>query len=103
MVLGAGAGLLATVISRGLFTVEGWYRRLPVGEFWHPVIGAVIFATIGLFVPRALGVGYDAIGDVLANKLAVGTSQSSRSAKLLGVVGGTGFGHVGRHARARSC
>ena len=49
-----------------------------IGEFWHPVIGAVIFATIGLFVPRALGVGYDAIGDVLSNSLAVGTVAVSR-------------------------
>src|SRR5436190_1385441 len=73
VVLGLGGGLLAVLISRGLFTVEGWYRRLPVGEFWHPLIGAAVFATIGLFVPRALGVGYDAIGDVLANRIAAGT------------------------------
>ncbi len=95
MVLGAGAGLLATVISRGLFTVEGWYRRLPVGEFWHPVIGAVIFATIGLFVPRALGVGYDAIGDVLANKLAVGTVAVLALAKLLAWWAALGSGTSG--------
>jgi CIC family chloride channel protein len=95
MVLGAGAGLLATVISRGLFTVESWYRRLPVGEFWHPVIGAVIFATIGLFVPRALGVGYDAIGDVLANKLAVGTVAVLALAKLLAWWAALGSGTSG--------
>jgi len=29
VLLGVGAGLLAVLISRGLFTVEGWYRRLP--------------------------------------------------------------------------
>ncbi len=81
--LGLGAGLLAVLISRGLFTIEGWYRRLPVHEFWHPVIGAVIFATIGLCVPRALGVGYDAIGDVLSNKLAIGTVAVLALAKLL--------------------
>jgi CBS domain-containing protein len=83
VLLGVGAGLFAVLIARGLFTIEGWYRRLPVGEFWHPLIGAAIFATIGLFVPRALGVGYDAIGDVLANKIAAGTLAILVLAKLL--------------------
>ncbi|HEX8003154.1 MAG TPA: chloride channel protein [Mycobacteriales bacterium] len=83
VLLGLGCGLLAIVVSRGLFLVEDAYRRLPVGEFWHPVIGAVGFATVGLFVPRALGVGYDAIGDVLDSRLAVGTVAALALAKLV--------------------
>jgi H+/Cl- antiporter ClcA len=71
--LGLACGLLAVVITKGLFVVEGLYRRLPVGEFWHPVIGAVLFATVCLAAPRALGVGYDAIGDVLNSRLALET------------------------------
>ena len=82
-VLGLACGALAIVVSRGLFFVEDCYRRLPVGEFWHPAIGAVGFATVGLFVPRALGVGYDAIGDVLNNRLAVGTVAALALGKLL--------------------
>ena len=70
-VLGLACGLLAVVICRGLYIVEAGFRRLPVGEFWHPIIGAIGFASIGLLVPRALGVGYDAIDDVLASKIAV--------------------------------
>jgi len=83
VVLGVGAGLLAVIITRGLFLIEGWYRRLPVGEFWHPVIGAVGFALVGLAVPRALGVGYDAIGDVLSTRLAAGTVAVLVLAKLV--------------------
>src|SRR6185503_6345829 len=52
---------------------EEGYRRLPVSDFWHPIIGAALFVSVGLVVPRALGVGYDVIGDILANKLAAGT------------------------------
>src|SRR5919202_1836188 len=63
--LGLACGLLAVVVVRGLFAIEAGFRRLPVSEFWHPIIGAVGFALVGLFVPRALGVGYDAISDVL--------------------------------------
>jgi CBS domain-containing protein len=95
VVLGLGAGLLAVVISRGLFIVEGWYRRLPVGEFWHPIIGAVIFASIGLAVPRALGVGYDAIEDLLANRLAVGTIALLAAAKLVAWWAALGSGTSG--------
>ena len=82
-VLGLGAGLLAVVITRGLFAMEGWYRRLPVKEFWHPLIGAVGFAIVGLSVPRVLGVGYDVIGDILNSKLAMGTVAVIAAGKLI--------------------
>jgi H+/Cl- antiporter ClcA/CBS domain-containing protein len=81
--LGAGCGLLAVVLSKGLFLVERGFRRLPVGEFWHPVIGAVGFALVGVVVPRALGVGYDAITDTLLGRLAVGSLAVLGLAKLL--------------------
>jgi len=81
--LGLACGLLAIVISRGLFFVEDLYRRLPVGEFWHPAIGAIGFATVGLFVPRALGVGYDAIDGVLNAEFAVGTVAALAVGKLI--------------------
>lgn len=83
VLLGIACGGLAIVISRGLFFVEDLYRRLPVSDFWHPAIGALGFATVGLFVPRALGVGYDAIGDVLDARLAVGTVAVLAIGKLI--------------------
>ncbi len=82
-VLGAACGLLAVVITRGLFAIEAAYRRLPIGSFWHPVIGALGFSIVGLFEPRALGVGYDAIGDVLVGRIAVGALAGLAIAKLL--------------------
>jgi chloride channel protein, CIC family len=82
-VLGLLCGLLSAVVTKGLFAVERGYRRLPISEFWHPVIGAVVFALIGLIEPRALGVGYDVIGDVLAGRLALGVLGVVGVAKLL--------------------
>ncbi|HEX2178263.1 MAG TPA: chloride channel protein [Actinomycetota bacterium] len=82
-VVGLLCGLMAVVIARGLFFTEALYRRLPVGEFWHPVIGACGFALVGLMVPQALGVGYDAIGDVLHSRLALGTLLTLGIAKLV--------------------
>lgn len=83
VLLGVACGVLAIVISRGLFLVEDLYRRLPVGDFWYPAIGAIGFATVGMCVPRALGVGYDVIGDVLDERLAVGTVAVIAVGKLL--------------------
>ncbi|MEA2973941.1 MAG: hypothetical protein QOG82_2399 [Actinomycetota bacterium] len=83
VLLGLACGLLAVVIVQGLFLVERLYRRLPVKEFWHPVVGAVAFATVGMAAPRALGVGYDAIADVLHSRLALGTVAALALVKLV--------------------
>jgi CBS domain-containing protein len=70
-------------VCRGLYLVEAGFRRLPLPEFWHPVIGAIGFACVGLAVPRALGVGYDTINDILANRLAVGVLAALLVGKAL--------------------
>jgi CIC family chloride channel protein len=82
-VLGCACGLLAVGIIRSLSLVERGYERLPVSPAWHPVIGGAGFALVGLAVPRALGVGYDAIGDVLAGRLALGELAAVATAKLV--------------------
>jgi CIC family chloride channel protein len=81
--LGGACGLLATLIAKGLFAVEHAYRRLPVSETWHPIIGAVCWASLGLLVPRALGVGYDVIDDALAGRLALATLAVLAVGKLV--------------------
>lgn len=81
--LGVACGGLAIVINRGLFAVEGVYRRLPVSEFWHPVLGAVAFGVLGLLVPRALGVGYDVISDTLAGRLGLSALLTIMLGKLV--------------------
>lgn len=83
VLLGVACGGLAIVITRGLFAIEDLYRRLPVGEFWHPAIGAVGFVLVGLLVPRALGVGYESIEAVLDAELALGTVAALAVGKLV--------------------
>ena len=82
-VLGLSCGLLAVVIARGFFATERFYRWLPVPRFWHPLIGALGFAAIGLVQPRALGLGYETIDEVLAGELALATLASVLVAKML--------------------
>jgi H+/Cl- antiporter ClcA len=80
--LGLACGVLAVIINKGLFIIEAGYRRLPISPFWWPAIGAVGFASIALVMPRVLGVGYDQIGDVLTNRLTLGTLALLAVAKL---------------------
>ncbi len=80
--LGVASGVMAIVVSRGLFTAEHLFERLPVPRFWHPVVGAVGFALIGMAVPRVLGVGYDVVGMTLAGKLTAATMAVVFVAKL---------------------
>jgi len=81
--LGVLSGLLAVIISKGLFFVEAGFRRLPVREFWHPVIGAVGFGLVGMMVPEVLGVGYDQIDAVLAGTMTLGALATLGGAKLV--------------------
>ena len=83
VVLGLACGGLAVLINKGLFAFEDGFRRLPVKQFWWPAIGAAGFACVGLVVPRALGVGYDQISQVLTNRLTLETLAVLAVAKLV--------------------
>ena len=71
----AAAGLIAGALSWGLSTwlykVEDLFGKLPIHWMWWPALGAVVVGIGGYFQPRTLGVGYDVIGDLLQNHLAV--------------------------------
>ncbi len=82
-VLGLASGLMAVTIARGLFASERAFRKLRLPIFWHPLIGSLVFAGIGLLVPRSLGVGYAVIDDVLAGKLALATLAAVLLAKTV--------------------
>ncbi|EIM93868.1 Cl- channel voltage-gated family protein [Paraburkholderia hospita] len=75
IVSSAIAGLIAGALSWGLSTwlykVEDLFGRLPIHWMWWPALGAVAVGVGGYCQPRTLGVGYDVIGDMLQNHLAV--------------------------------
>jgi H+/Cl- antiporter ClcA/CBS domain-containing protein len=70
VVLGAGMGLVATWITRGVYAVEDAFERLPIHWMWWPALGGLAVGLIGLVAPRTLGVGYDNIDAVLTGSLA---------------------------------
>ncbi|MEO7493350.1 MAG: chloride channel protein [Massilia sp.] len=65
-------GALAWLLSTALYRIEDGFHKLPVHWMWWPALGALAIGAGGYWQPRALGVGYDVIGDLLHNQLAAG-------------------------------
>ncbi len=72
VIAGVLCGALAASLSISLYKVEDWFGKLPVHWMWWPAIGGLAVGIGGWLQPRALGVGYDVIGDLLHNHLALG-------------------------------
>ncbi len=69
LVAGLAAGAAATIVTWMVYGFEDLFRKLPVHWMWWPAIGALAVGLGGLVAPRALGVGYDTIGDLLRGHL----------------------------------
>ena len=69
--VGLFAGLLSWLLTLGVYGAEDAFRKLPIHWMWWPALGGIAVGVGGVFFPRALGVGYDTIGDELAGRLAV--------------------------------
>jgi len=95
LILGVICGLAAVGFTRVLYWVEDLFEKLPVDELWWPAIGALGLGTIGYFVPRVLGVGYDTIGDILNGNLALKILLVVMIAKAAALVISLGSGTSG--------
>jgi chloride channel protein, CIC family len=69
ILLGLLIGIIATLISRSVYAVEGLFEKLPIHWMWWPAIGAIAVGVTGYFAPRTMGVGYDNIHDLLKGNL----------------------------------
>jgi chloride channel protein, CIC family len=67
--LGVAMGLLSGLLTKLLYWLEDGFERLPIHWMWWPALGGLAVGLGGWIEPRALGVGYDVIGDLLAGHL----------------------------------
>jgi CIC family chloride channel protein len=65
---GAVGGLLAIAATGLVYASEDAFSRLPFHWMWWPAIGGLIIGVGGLIQPRALGVGYDVIDQLLTGR-----------------------------------
>lgn len=83
IVAGLGAGILAWALSTSLYKIEDIFAKLPIHWMWWPAVGGLAIGIGGYFQPRALGVGYDVIGDLLQNHLMATTIITLLSCKAI--------------------
>ena len=76
IVLGIACGALASGLSTALYATEDIFGKLPLHWMWWPAIGGLAVGIGGLIEPRVLGVGYDVIGDLLHQQLAIKVAVS---------------------------
>src|SRR5215831_16219835 len=70
LLIGLCTGLLSSALTWAVYASEDLFQRLPFHWMWWPAIGGLVVGIGGLIEPRALGVGYDVIGDILGGHLA---------------------------------
>jgi CIC family chloride channel protein len=68
--LGLLAGLGSALLTQIVYAAEDGFLKLPIHWMWWPMLGAVVVGIGGIFDPRALGVGYPDIAQMLAGSLA---------------------------------
>jgi chloride channel protein, CIC family len=65
VLVGFGSGLLTMLV----YGFEDLFQKLPFHWMWWPIIGALIVGIGGVFEPRVLGVGYEAIHSLLRGEI----------------------------------
>ncbi|QMU74218.1 chloride channel protein [Streptacidiphilus sp. P02-A3a] len=68
VICGLTGGALAVGATWLVYRAEDTFAKLPFHWMWWPAIGGVVIGTGGLIEPRALGVGYDVIDQLLTGR-----------------------------------
>jgi H+/Cl- antiporter ClcA len=81
-VAGLASGAVSSLMTLTLYRCEDFFSRIPLHWMWWPAIGGLAVGIGGQFQPRALGVGYDVIGDLLANHFVIWAALALLLAKF---------------------
>jgi chloride channel protein, CIC family len=92
---GLASGVASATMTMTLYRVEDFFNRLPVHWMWWPALGGVVVGIGGVMAPRALGVGYDVIGDLLAHHLVTAAALALLLVKFIIWVVALGSGTSG--------
>ncbi|SAK44083.1 Cl-channel, voltage-gated family protein [Caballeronia arationis] len=95
VIAGLLSGALASGLSAALYKTEDLFAKLPIHWMWWPALGGVIVGIGGYIEPRALGVGYDVIGDLLHGHVALQIAVAILAVKAVMWVVALGSGTSG--------
>lgn len=88
-------GVLGAALTLALYRTEDWFGKLRMHWMWWPAIGGLVVGIGGYLEPRALGVGYDVIGDLLNNRLALEVAVALLAVKAVIWIAALGSGTSG--------
>ncbi len=83
IVLGAAAGIVATILPQLFYAGRDFFRRLPVPAWTRPAIGGLFTGLIALAVPRVIGGGYGWVQQAIDGQLALGVLATLIVAKAV--------------------
>jgi H+/Cl- antiporter ClcA len=72
LLVGIAAGAASALLTWMVYGAEDAFLRLPIHWMWWPAIGGLVVGIGGYFFPRALGVGYETIGEFLRGSASPG-------------------------------
>src|SRR5207302_5915076 len=73
LVLGIGAGLVASVVPVVFYGVRDAFRRLKLRPELKPALGGVLMGLLALICPQVIGGGYGWMQEAIDGRLAAGT------------------------------
>jgi CIC family chloride channel protein len=83
LVLGIGAGLVATVVPVVFYGVRDAFRRLEMRPELKPALGGLVMGLLALVCPQVIGGGYGWMQEAIDGRLAAGTLLALVLAKPL--------------------
>jgi H+/Cl- antiporter ClcA len=69
LVVGLSAGAVSAAMTLSVYAAEDRFKRLRLHWMWWPAIGGLAVGVGGIACPRALGVGYEQIGQLLGGQM----------------------------------
>ena len=69
VLVGLFAGGLSAALTAAVYAAEDAFQHVPLHWMWWPALGGLAIGLGGRIEPRALGVGYDVIANLLAGSL----------------------------------
>ena len=83
LVLGVGAGVVATVVPVVFYGVRDGFRWLKLPPEWKPALGGLLMGALALVCPQVIGGGYGWMQEAIDGRLAVVTLLTLVFAKPL--------------------
>ena len=100
VLVGLLSGLLSGVLTRLVYACEDAFLKLPIHWMWWPALGGLVVGIGGLIDPRALGVGYDNIAQMLQGGMLPASALAAAGGEGGHLGGGARLRHLGRRAGA---